>query len=224
MATPVTFLRHSLSHRCHILIGITLFLSCNASAAEITIGNFSASDLSGWSTKSFVGETSYSLVQENGKVVLQARSKGNASGLIRKVSLDPTQYPILRWSWKIEHVNIKEDFRTKKGDDYVARVYVIFPRFFFWRMRAINYVWSGSMQKGTFAPSPYTGNVQLIAVESGDGKAGTWIAEQRNILEDYRMVFGEEPPEMGGIAIMTDTDNTQETSSAFYGDIFLGSR
>jgi hypothetical protein len=42
---------------------------------------------------------------------------------------------------------------------------------------------------------------------------------QRNLLDDYRQAFGEEPPNVGAIAIMTDTDNTGETAVAWYGDI-----
>lgn len=33
------------------------------------------------------------------------------------------------------------------------------------------------------------------------------------------MLFGEEPPLAGGIAIMTDTDNTGESATAYYDDI-----
>lgn len=42
---------------------------------------------------------------------------------------------------------------------------------------------------------------------------------RRNIVDDYRRAFGEDPPHVGAIAIMTDTDNTGETATAWYGDI-----
>jgi len=58
-------------------------------------------------------------------------------------------------------------------------------------------------------------------VESGNEKAGTWVSEERNIFEDYRKMFGEEPPALGGVAIMTDTDDTQDEATAYYGDISL---
>lgn len=61
----------------------------------------------------------------------------------------------------------------------------------------------------------------MIAVESGEARRGEWISEKRNVLEDYRNVFGEEPPNIQGIAIMTDTDNTGESAVAFYDDIVL---
>ena len=62
----------------------------------------------------------------------------------------------------------------------------------------------------------------MVAVESGDEKAGTWITEERNVYEDYRTLFGEEPPVIGAVALMTDTDNTGGEAIAYYGDITLG--
>lgn len=194
----------------------------SAHAAEpIPIGAFSAHDISGWEQKSFKGKTSYSLVKDSDRTVLKAHSVKSASGYIRKISVDPKRFPLLKWSWKVAAVNTKEDIARKDGDDFAARVYVVFPRTFFWRMRAINYVWSSKMPKGTAEPSPYTGNVRIVAVESGAGKVGEWVTEERNIYEDYVKLFGEAPPEVGGIAVMTDTDDTQTEAVAWYGDIIL---
>jgi hypothetical protein len=61
----------------------------------------------------------------------------------------------------------------------------------------------------------------LIAVQSGPERIGRWISEERNIYKDYISYFGEEPPEVAAIAIMTDTDNTGEEAIAYYADIAL---
>lgn len=205
-----------------LIIALVLFLTtAPCSAAEMAVGKFSAEDLSGWTDKPFKGKTTYELTKNDGKSVLKAHSVKAASGLIKKLNVDGKKFPILRWSWKIEHTLKKEDIKTKKGDDFAARVYVVFPRTFFWRMRAINYVWAAKMPKDSFAPSPYTSNSIIVAVESGDDKVGTWVSEERNIYEDYKKMFGEEPPHIGGVAIMTDTDDTQDEVTAYYGDIFL---
>jgi hypothetical protein len=136
------------------------------------------------------------------------------------VAFDAKKYPRLTWSWRVDHTLKREDISLKSGDDFAARVYVVFPRSFF-RMRAINYVWAAKMPKGSEAPSPYTKSSVIVAVESGDDKAGKWVLEERNIYEDYRRIFGEDPPQVGGIAIMTDTDDTQSEATAYYGDITL---
>jgi len=56
-------------------------------------------------------------------------------------------------------------------------------------------------------------------VESGRVLINQWVNEERNVYEDYRKAFGEEPPMVSGVAIMTDTDNTGESAIAYYGDI-----
>jgi hypothetical protein len=61
----------------------------------------------------------------------------------------------------------------------------------------------------------------MIAVQSGEEKVGSWVTEKRNIYQDYVDSFGHPPPLTSGVAIMTDTDNTGETSTAFYGDIIF---
>ena len=64
----------------------------------------------------------------------------------------------------------------------------------------------------------------MIAVESGSGRAGQWIRERRDVREDYRHVFGEEPGRVDAVAIMTDTDNTGATATAWYGDIWFSAQ
>jgi hypothetical protein len=179
--------------------------------------------LNGWETKSFKGQTDYSLVKENGRTVVRAHSKGTASGLIRKVKLDPNRYRFLRWSWKISGIVINGDEKTKAGDDYAARVYVIFPGRFFWQTRAINYIWANHLARGEAIPNAFTKNAMMVAVESGSQRTGEWLSEERDILADYRNLFGEEPHEIGAIAIMTDTDNTGSEALAWYGDISISS-
>ena len=206
------------------LILITLTFSLSAWPADMAVGRFSHGDLTGWRDKSFHGKTVYSLAHDDGRTVLQARSRHAASGLVRELDADPKQYPLLRWSWKVAHTLKGEDVTQKNGDDFAARVYVVFPRTFFWRMRAINYVWSARMEKGAVVRNAYTANAAIVAVESGDVEAGKWLSEERNIYEDYRKIFGEEPPMVGAIAVMTDTDNTLDEVTAWYGDISLAEK
>jgi Protein of unknown function (DUF3047) len=206
-----------------IIMLILAIPTCLAASETLHLGRFSSGELSGWTDKVFKGKTTYSIVQEGERSVLKAHSNKAASGLIKKVTVDPKKYPVLRWSWKVRNLIQKEDLLKKSGDDYAARVYVVFPRTF-WRMRAVTYAWSAKAPKESVHPSPYTSNAMIIAVESGGEKVGQWVNEERNIAEDYRKLFGEEPPEIGAIAVMTDTDDTHEEVTAFYGDISLSAK
>ncbi len=199
-----------------------LIASVPASAeAPILIDDFAGGLSPKWEKKSFRGETAYRAVEEEGRPALKAESRAAASALVFPVSFDPKAYPRLSWSWKIERTIGKEDERTKRGDDYAARVYVVFPSALFWKTRAINYIWASRLPRGSFHPNAFTSNAVMVAVESGDGKAGKWIDEERDLLEDFRRAFGEDPPEAGAVAIMTDTDDTGAYAVAWYGAIRL---
>jgi len=107
-------------------------------------------------------------------------------------------------------------------DDYAARIYVIFPSWIFSNIKAIEYVWSDDLPKGTIMTSPYFSNIKLIVVESGKKDNDEWVYEERNIYEDYKRAFGVNPSGVGAIALMTDTDNTLSTAEALYTDIKVG--
>lgn len=172
-----------------------------------------------WEQRSFQGETSYRVVTDNGGQVLRAQSQGTASGLIFKKEYRLQDYPLLSWRWKVKGIIPNGDESSKSTDDYAARVYVVFPHWFFPKTRTISYVWGNKLAKGAALPSPYTNNAMMVAVESGTEKAGEWQRAQRNVLEDYRKLFGAEPPAVGAIAIMTDTDNTGASAEAWYDDL-----
>jgi len=204
-----------------LLIVVIILTVVIAHADTIAVSRFATEGLSGWDAKSFKGMTEYRLVQESGRTVVKAHSVGSASGLFKKVKLDPARFRHLRWSWKIAATITNGNEKTKNGDDYAARVYVVFPGRFFWQTKAINYIWANRLAKGDSISNAFTGNAMMLAVESGSEKRGTWVAEERDVLADYRRLFAEEPREIGAIAIMTDTDNTGEETTAWYGDISI---
>lgn len=188
---------------------------------EIQVSRFNTEGLTGWEPKSFKGTTEYRLVKDEGRTVVKASSQDAASALIKKTSFNPVRYRYLRWSWKITAPIAGGDEKTRAGDDYAARVYVVFGGRFFWQTKAINYIWANRLAKGASIASAYTSNSIMVAAESGKDKAGHWVMEERDIYADYRRLFGVDPPVAEAIAIMTDTDNTGSSAEAWYGDIIL---
>jgi hypothetical protein len=193
-----------------------------APAAEqaVVIDDFENGLKPGWQVKEFKGRTVYAVVHdENGGHVLRADSRDAASGLIFKIDYDPKEFPILAWRWRVSNILEKGDERRKEGDDYAARVYVIFPHWFFPKTKTINYIWANRLSKGEHVPNPFAANAVMVAVESGREQVGRWVEERRNVYEDYKRLFGEAPPKAGAIAVMTDTDNTGGAATAWYDDI-----
>lgn len=195
--------------------------SASVSGCEIVIDDFVHGIKPAWKAKSFKGLTEYTWTREGNRGYVRAKSTGTASGLYYRISFESVNFPYLTWQWKVDNIIASGDATRKSGDDYVARIYVVFPSFFFWNTKAINYIWSNRLPKNEAVPNPYTANSMMISVESGPAETGKWITETRNIYEDYRLLFGKAPPTVGAIAIMTDTDNTGESASAYYGPIAI---
>lgn len=204
---------------------LLLTLSVGAVETRIPIGEFSHGKLTAWAEKSFQGHSEYRLVEKQGRKVLHAHSRDSASGLYREVAIDLSQTPLLNWSWKTEQLLQNNDERRREGDDYPLRVYVVFSGGLrFWRTRAINYVWSSHQAVGSQWPNAFTSNAIMIAVNGGEEGLGEWQQLQRDVLADYRQLFGNEPGRVDAVAIMTDTDNTGQEANAWYGDIWFSAR
>jgi hypothetical protein len=216
------------------------------SGAVLEVGKFSASQVGtalpdGWKPLTFMKipkHTSYEVVKDGGVTIVKAVSEAAASGLIKPVVIDPKEYPIVRWRWKITNVLQRSDMALKEGDDFPARLYITFEydpdkvsfgkklKFKAWQalfgdipIAALNYIWDTKTPVGTIVENAYTDFAKMVIVESGTQKVGMWVDEERNIYEDYKKAFGEEPPMINGVAIMSDTDNTNESATAYYGDI-----
>jgi hypothetical protein len=169
------------------LLAGSLVVCAALAGARIDVGRFAAGDLADWKPKSFKGETRYALRD----AALCAVSEAGASGLFRELRVDLAATPVLHWSWRLERAPAAGDERSKPGDDYAARVYVVFSGgALFWRTRAINYVWSASQPVGAEWPNAFTANARMIAVESGTTRAGEWVEEQRDVRADFRRLFG----------------------------------
>ena len=206
-----------------LLVMVLLIPALLAGAAgagpPLLIDDFESGLGPAWQEKIFKGRTDYRIIADGSGHALQADSRGTASGLVKKLDLDPRDYPVLAWRWKVSGTIAQGDERTRAGDDYAARVYVIFPHWFFPKTRTLNYIWANHLPRGGFLPNAYTGNAVMIAIESGPEQAGQWLTERRNIIADYRKAFGEEPPKIGAVAVMTDTDDTGGAAMAWYDDL-----
>jgi hypothetical protein len=218
--------------------------------ARLEVGKFSSASVGqslpdGWKPLTFKKvpkPTRYEVVKDTDVAVVKAVSEASASGLTKEVKIDPRIFPIVRWRWKVENLLQNSDVSRKDGDDYPARLYITFEydpekvgfskklkykagRAIFGDIPigALNYIWETKTPVGTIVENAYTDFAKMIVVESGPQKLGTWVEEERNIYEDYKNAFGEEPPIINGVAIMSDTDNTKERATAYYGDIVFQS-
>jgi hypothetical protein len=148
-------------------------------------------------------------------------SRGTASGLWRTLEIEPGRAGLIRWRWRIEEpLRSERNERQRSGDDYAARVMVVFePRFPEFRTRVVSYVWATSEPVGAVYPSPFASNVATFVLETGDRLAGDWVDEERDFVADYRRYFGRQPEMVSGVAILVDTDNTDSRATSWFDDL-----
>lgn len=188
--------------------------------ARQIVGHFSAGDLADWSEQVFNGRTVYRPATIDGRPALSATSAASASGLHKKAQIDLAVTPYLEWSWRTDTLLRGIDETTKGGDDYPLRVYVIFSRgWFFWQTYALCYVWASGQPADTAWPNAYTSNTVQLAVQSGAAHLGEWRNYRRDVRADIKRYMGFDVERIDAVAIMTDTDNSAQRASAWYGDI-----
>lgn len=181
----------------------------------------------------------HSIELDDGVAVLRVRSRAAASSLVATPAA-PVPWTRLQWRWKVAKALAGSDLRIKGGDDYAARLYVLFDlpldRLPFGdRLRlqaarsisgrdlpaaAICYVWGGDAQPaGTTAWNPYTDRVRMVVVDSGNAQATRWRPVERDLRRDWQEAFGGALPPVRAIAVGADTDNTGDSVDAWFGDI-----
>lgn len=177
-----------------------------------------------WQHLPMRGETEYRLAALDGQVAIRAVGQHSASGLLRRVWVDPAVCPIMEWSWHAAEIQPTADLRVKEREDVAASVFLLFgdPGFALdpKPVPTLRYVWTNRrLPVGAVIDNPYMpGIVRSIVVQSGKPHLGTWITERRNVVADFRRAFGRELTErIHAIALFTDNDQTREPAVAYYG-------
>ena len=182
--------------------------------------------------------TAYEPVTADGVAAIRAASDCSASALYLPVEgiVDLADTPRLSWRWRITRGLSMADERVKAGDDFAARVYLMFE--FDWdraslaaRLRhgvgerlygekipggAINYVWTHGEPAGSHWDNPFARESKMLSL--GQGPLEEWRTEDVDVAADYRRLFGNPPPKLLGLALMTDSDNSCQRAEAYYAD------
>ena len=204
---------------------------------------FTAQDKAKWETVLLPGKlrTAFRLDQHQGKQSLRADSVRSASMLRQKLHIEPQQLGRLQFEWQVQDLIAEADMRQRETEDSPVRLILAFEgdRQKFSAKNAmlsdlsraltgedmpyatLMYVWSNQLPAETVIINPRTDRVRKIVVESGPARLMQWLRYERQIRTDFEKAFGEPPGALVGLAIMTDSDNTQGTARAWYGEIQL---
>lgn len=228
-----------------ILLLVMLARGTAAWAEERTLFRENFDSLVQWESLTFPKiktHSTYTLVREGGKNILKAESRASASAIVQRRIFNIYENPRLTWRWKVTQLSDRGNPKEKAGDDYPIRVYVMFQydpalasmgerltynttKMIYGKFpphSTLNYVWTGKNMQERFIVSPYTDKACMVILERGSRRVGQWVEESVNVLEDYRRVFGKDPPALAALAVMSDSDNTRTTAEAYLDFIEVG--
>jgi hypothetical protein len=170
---------------------------------------------------------------------VEGTADASAAGLVEFVDIDPHERPILTWRWKITQPVAGADTTKRWGDDAPARIMLSFAgdtqglsfsdRLWFNQVKLISgidipyatleYVWGAGAPIGTVVVNSYTSRIRTLLVRNTPQPLNEWVTEMRDVVEDFRRAFGEEPGRITAVAVYTDGDATGSRSQGYYGDL-----
>lgn len=187
-------------------------------------------------------KTVYSMARRDGRIALHAVADSARSGLSCATDIDPQRTPWLRWEWRVDSVHVEATVADDVFEDTPARLVIAFAgdmstlslrdRIFFEQVElftgnllpfaTLTYVWDGQLPVGAVLPYARSSRIRYDVVESGTARAGQWLRYERNVLDDYRRVFGVAPAgHITSVGVLTDSDDLKNHVEAWYGDIGL---
>jgi hypothetical protein len=219
-----------MSRRVLLLALAVLVLASVAIAADLVIEDWKAYKVGAtglpaeWKPQNW-GSPNYDnlrIVDDDGRRALSMKSADDSTTLNReikgKVRLKST--PMLEWEWKGIVLPKGGNSCKKATDDQAGQVFVVWPRFpETVRSRIIGYVWDTTQPAGTICRSEKTGTVTYVVVRSGTADLNKWLTEKRNVVEDFKKIYGEAPDDPSILSLSIDSNDTHTTSEAMIGSI-----
>jgi hypothetical protein len=166
----------------------------------------------------------FTVVEDGGPKVLHLVSRNEGSTISKDVrgKVNVKDTPILEWSWKAVALPKGGNSCKKDTDDQAAQVFATWPRFPEpVRSRIIGYVWDTTTPVGTICKSEKTGTVTYVVLRSGPAELGKWITERRNLQEDFKKIYGEDPDNPAAVSIAIDSNDTNSLSESYMGKILF---
>ncbi len=170
----------------------------------------------GWQLKEQYGKADFAVAKDGGISTVRFRSANTSFSLQKKVNVDLRRFPVLAWKWKVTKLPEGGDFRKSKTDDQAAQLFVAFTK-----SKSIVYIWDTSAPQGLTkdtTPVPFM-HVQVVVVQSGAAGTGMWVTETRNVYEDYKKFFGEEPPPASGMRLQINSQHTRASAESYFADV-----
>jgi hypothetical protein len=206
------------------LVILSLFFFCNANSEVLKIFEFTEEELKSLEVRKIKGETLWSVGSNQNGNYLKAEANAVASGLGKEINIDLNKTPYLNITWKVEKDLKGIIENSKKGHDYAARVFVIKKTgATALSNRALNYVFSSNNDIDQNWFSPYTKKSVDYILSTTKQHLNEWVTVKVNIKEHFKKFHNLDVDNLDGIALMTDTDNSELLAISYYQNIFFSS-
>ncbi len=173
-----------------------------------------------WKLKVKSGDAQVAMAEERQRNVLHLPCKDASFAVERATKIDVRHAPVLTWTWKAVQLPPRGDVRTSDANDQVLQLLLGFDG-----KKVLSYIWDTQAPVGTVADEsigwPVSLTLKVLVVQSGYAAVGTWVSMTRNVLEDYRQLFGAEPPLLEGIRVQSNCQNSASTAEGYMGPIHL---
>ncbi len=172
----------------------------------------------GWQLKEKSGKADFAVVKDGDIAAGRFRSANTSFSLEKEVNVDLKQFPLLTWKWKVTKLPKGGDFRKSKTDDQAAQLFVAFSK-----TKAIVYIWDTTAPAGLIedtTPVPFM-TVKVVVQRSGHTELGKWITETRNVYDDYKKLYGAEPPAVNGIRLQSNSQHTGTSGEGYFADVMF---
>ena len=200
---------------------------------------------SAWQHRTFPSKqpTQFKAMQIDSRIAMQAVSNQSASMLRQSIRMESAQLNRISFSWKVGALIAGADLGQRSGEDSPARLVLVFDGHsnknpFSTKDAMLSelaltltgeplpyatliYAWDNQHPVGSIFNNHRTDRIRKIVLESGPDKVGQWLDYERDIRADFEKAFGEPPGALLSVGIMTDTDNTKTSTTAWYGPVRL---
>ena len=169
-----------------------------------------------WELSTNKGKPHLQLVQDDGQQALRMSSDQASFSLQRKIQISLQTSPVLVWDWKVTALPKGGDFRQSDSDDQAAQLIIAFSS-----SRFLSYIWDSTAPKGIIAAAsaPLLKKIFAVVMQSGPQGLGTWVTERRNLIDDYKQAYGEEPEVIEGVRIQINSQHTQSRAESYWRSI-----
>ena len=199
-----------------LLAGQVVHAGDRLAIADFSSGTAAPGAPAGWQLKEKSGKADVAVVKDEGLSAVRFRCDDASFSLQKEVNVDLKQFPVLTWKWKVTKLPAGGDFRKSSTDDQAAQLFLAFSK-----TRAIVYLWDTTAPRGTMgnAAAPFFMSIKAVVVRSGKADAGKWISESRNVYDDYRKLFGEEPSPVAGVRLQINSQHTGTSAESYFADV-----